>query len=535
MATVRELTAKLVLDNSDFLSGMKKSIDKFKDVGKEAQTMAKSLVATTGSLKGAALASHAFKVALASTGIGAIVIALGSLVAYLTTTQAGMDKLRRVTEPVAQIFQRLLGVLQDLGGNVFKGLAQLLNGDIKEGFKTIGQGAKQAGQATISAFGDGIKAGKELVDMQIAIETAQNDLILTTSRLNRQIAEQSEIARDATKSEAQRAAAAQKAIQLIDERVKAEDNVLQMQIKSLKLQQSANDTDRKGNAELNQLIAAREELLSSAARERVRLNSISNKGLSESIDLTKELISLEREQLANFLGATKGLGKGVKSPFSMEADSKYSKEVLGNVKQISSSLLKAKTDGLGIIITPEMSENVEIARQRLAQTNHEIALTNQLANSLGQVFTASFEAMLISGNISFKGIIQGLKGMIIQLIAAAAAAFALNALLGGLGIGKTLAGGAFGSSGGFKDLFSSFTGLPRFANGGMVTGLTTAVLGDNPSGREAVIPFERMGEFLGKFGGGGNMRVEVVGRLEGETIFLQQKNYQDRNNRRFGF
>ena len=35
-----------------------------------------------------------------------------------------------------------------------------------------------------------------------------------------------------------------------------------------------------------------------------------------------------------------------------------------------------------------------------------------------------------------------------------------------------------------------------FAKGGMVTGKTLATVGDNPSGKEAIIPFERMGEFL---------------------------------------
>jgi len=63
--------------------------------------------------------------------------------------------------------------------------------------------------------------------------------------------------------------------------------------------------------------------------------------------------------------------------------------------------------------------------------------------------------------------------------------------------------------------------MPKFKRGGMVTGETLAVLGDNQSGKEAVIPFERMGEFLGKFGGGGGTQhITVSGRLSGSDILL---------------
>jgi hypothetical protein len=61
--------------------------------------------------------------------------------------------------------------------------------------------------------------------------------------------------------------------------------------------------------------------------------------------------------------------------------------------------------------------------------------------------------------------------------------------------------------------------------------MTTAILGDNPSGKEAVIPFEKMGSFLNKFGGGGSGRVEVFGRLLGQDIFLSGNNYQQKTNK----
>ena len=84
-------------------------------------------------------------------------------------------------------------------------------------------------------------------------------------------------------------------------------------------------------------------------------------------------------------------------------------------------------------------------------------------------------------------------------------------------VGPALAGIAAGAA---KALFSST--VPAFAQGGMVTGPTLSLLGDNRSGKEAVIPFERMGEFLGKFGGG-QQSVNVHGRVDGRDLILVQE------------
>ena len=64
-----------------------------------------------------------------------------------------------------------------------------------------------------------------------------------------------------------------------------------------------------------------------------------------------------------------------------------------------------------------------------------------------------------------------------------------------------------------------FSALPALASGGLTTGPTLALIGDNPSGKEAVIPFERMGQFL-NMAGAGSQHVTVAGRLQGMDILL---------------
>ena len=70
---------------------------------------------------------------------------------------------------------------------------------------------------------------------------------------------------------------------------------------------------------------------------------------------------------------------------------------------------------------------------------------------------------------------------------------------------------------------SLFSGLQFFAQGGAVTGPTLAMIGENAASRgEFVIPFERMGEFLGQIGmESGPDR--IGGRLQSGDIFLSNE------------
>ena len=70
---------------------------------------------------------------------------------------------------------------------------------------------------------------------------------------------------------------------------------------------------------------------------------------------------------------------------------------------------------------------------------------------------------------------------------------------------------------------SLMTGIPKLARGGMTLGPTLALIGDNPSGREAVIPFERMGQFVGQIQGQGRNNMNVSGRIRGADIVLAQE------------
>ena len=167
----------------------------------------------------------------------------------------------------------------------------------------------------------------------------------------------------------------------------------------------------------------------------------------------------------------------------------------------------------GITYTPEMDaadklqiENAELLNQKFAEQRN---LGMEMSGIFGPMLVDSFTQMFETGKFGFQSLIQGLKKMAIQLAATAAAAFALNLLLGGVG----MAGFGKGSSG-FKNIFKGLGGgglggLMPFANGGVVSGPTPALVGEYTGARtnpEVIAPLSKLQNMMG-----GNVTFTISG------------------------
>lgn len=286
LARVEQQTAKLRVEQRKVKEGLKEatqatnewknSLFQIAPFGPQLQALNATLGKGVGVFNLITKSTNLFKVALASTGIGAIVVLLGSLISYLTSTQEGMDKVRKITEPVVSIFNRLKGVLQDLGKNVFGALAALAKGEFSQAWNLLKEGVTGAVQGVGEAVREGIKDGKELASLAIEIQKAENELLRMRGRSMRQISEQREIAQDASKSERERAEAAQEAIRLINELAAAEQKVTDLRIRDLDIRQDQNDTDRAGEREMIELINQKEEAEKRASDQRREINSLLN-------------------------------------------------------------------------------------------------------------------------------------------------------------------------------------------------------------------------------------------------------------------
>ena len=117
----------------------------------------------------------------------------------------------------------------------------------------------------------------------------------------------------------------------------------------------------------------------------------------------------------------------------------------------------------------------------------------------------------------FKAMSESIKALIVQLAQAAALSLILSLLTGGIS--------------NFGKIFGGMTGfsIPKFAEGGITSGPTLAMVGDNPSGREAIIPLEKMGQIFGGMQGGGM----GGGRLTATVSGTDLKFILDRTNQNF--
>ena len=155
-------------------------------------------------------------------------------------------------------------------------------------------------------------------------------------------------------------------------------------------------------------------------------------------------------------------------------------------------------------------KKIEQARLLNEELANQKALGLEISGIFGPMITDSFVQMFETGKFGFQSLMDGLKKMAIQLAATAAAAFALNILLGGIGVKGFGAG-----SGGFKNIFKGLGGggqlggLSPFANGGIVSGPTPALVGEYTGARtnpEVIAPLSKLQNMMG-----GNVTFTISG------------------------
>lgn len=265
----------------------------FVQTGRLAPAALNATAAATGNVS---TGMKVLRGAIIATGIGALVVVLGSLIAYFTSTQEGINKVNKVLTPLKVVFQTLIGVVQNFGKylleaithpkqmlidlldflkgqfmnrlngmiDIFKGIGKIITGDIKEGIKQVGEAAaqtvtgvenvvgkvKDAGKAMSDTIDEAVKRGQRIEEINQKLSSSEADFIRQTAELKQLFKEQNMIAEDTTKTFAEREEAAKKSIEIQKQINKlAEDrNGLEQELLNLKF--ASNDTSDADRAEL---------------------------------------------------------------------------------------------------------------------------------------------------------------------------------------------------------------------------------------------------------------------------------------------
>ena len=275
---------------------------------KSAQATEQQAVATATASSASGKFSKALKflkVALISTGIGAIVVALGALIAGFASTQRGVDAFTKVLRPLKALFDVFIGFIQDTALGTFdklkevlsnpkeaiialgtaikenllnrfkalgvfgEGLAKIFSGDLAEGFKDLGNAVIQgttgvtegidklasAGEAVGDLVGDALDKGAELDRLTKEFEKRQLESVIPLAEAKIAFQELKAIANDQLLTDEARIKALEDAEKQQQFIAKTEKDLLKLRIDAMELEQSFNDTSREDKLELQNLKA----------------------------------------------------------------------------------------------------------------------------------------------------------------------------------------------------------------------------------------------------------------------------------------
>ena len=236
-------------------------------------------------------------------------------------------------------------------------------------------------------------------------------------------------------------------------------------------------------------------------------------------DLIKQLRKQREEELKTLYAISKNVGpRDAFGGQPTDISKQVTPERLAMIQNASSSILAMNKQIAatmpGIIIPEDAIVRLNLAAEAQKQMAYETSLVAQNMNAalfVGDMFTQSLSQLAETGKVSFQGIFDALKQMVIRFAAAIAAAITLNILTGGA---LMASGKAAGAKTGFGALLKGgkafgIGGLIPFANGGIVSGPTPALVGEYTGARtnpEVIAPLSKLQNMLG-----GNVTFTISG------------------------
>ena len=142
-------------------------------------------------IRGAKNLFNVIKLGIASTGIGLLVIAFGSLVQFFRDSEEGASKFKEITSQLGVVVGNVTDIISNLGKSVFK----LVTGDF-EGFKLglaeVTQGVKDFGETTRKEMAQAQQLEKD----RLALQKFEREAIVEKARTEKDMMELRLKARD---------------------------------------------------------------------------------------------------------------------------------------------------------------------------------------------------------------------------------------------------------------------------------------------------------------------------------------------------
>jgi len=162
--------------------------------------------------------------AIIATGIGALIVAVGSLTAMFSRSEEGQNKFAKILTQLGVIAGNVMDIFSDLGKVVFN----VFTGNFKaagEALNEVTEGIKNFGEETRKE----IEVAGELADMRAKADIEERKLITERAEANRRVAELREKAADKEN------VSVQERIEAIKEAGRIEEEITKKEIEAARL------------------------------------------------------------------------------------------------------------------------------------------------------------------------------------------------------------------------------------------------------------------------------------------------------------
>ena len=266
---------------------IKKTEDSIKDVNEEGKEVVAEMQilglsinglkgAWTSAASGAKFLFRSIKMGIASTGVGLLILAFGTLATWFTTTKRGAEALSVAFKGIGAAIKVIVDRVSQFGSGLFK----LLTG-AKGGLKQMGDSFKGIGKEILTDTLYTIALEKSLQKLA----DRERELNVETAQRRAEIEKLKMVAEDVTKSEKERLEAAEKAFKiegdLLDKRVKNAEEAVRLEKERL-----STITDPTG------------EQLDVLAEKEINLANIKAESATKQIELNNKINAIEAEVAA---------------------------------------------------------------------------------------------------------------------------------------------------------------------------------------------------------------------------------------------
>lgn len=496
------------------------------------------------------------KAALIGTGIGAIIVALGTaigaLVSYFKNTEEGqivfkkvMNKVKSYVEPVLQMF-----------GKFGKALVQLFKGEFRGAWNT----AKEA----IKGVGTQIKANQKEVgrlnDMEekyIKMKRATN---LENKRLEAEIYEQRRIANDDENYSAQeRARAIEKALESNKKLADNQRELAELELDIAKTKNSFGDNTIEDNDEIAEMEGKIFDIKKSQETMSMRLlrnQQRINKEVQTEVDKREALMNFKPDYDFDFSGpeiSDEDLTDDLE--LDVGASTEIARGKLGTLKQELKSLEEKQSQAWTTEAFQKYQSEIDRTREKIAQfkgAQEEAMSQTEMIGEMGNQFGMLGNAIggAAGKMLSFTGnFLKMIPQLISQIAALTTTQVASSQTIASAKGSEAIASGTAASQKvpfplNLVALATTIASIiaalakkpPKMASGGVAFGRTLAEVGEYSGARanpEVIAPLDKLKGMLPQ--GQSNQQPQAFiaeTKLKGEDIYISYQRAQRRANKR---